>query len=134
MNQVQPRIIIWTTLVVLQYTMLYNKFQGHWSIGSEEEEFFQVFLSYMGMAAILVTWPRPFEQLFFPKGCYSFQKTNKFPFLPSESLCAQIWPWRNISQGQPRIIILTNLVVLTYTMLHTKFQGHWSIGSGEEEF
>ena len=26
------------------------------------------------------------------------------------------------------------LVVLTYTMLHTKFQGHRSIGSGEEDF
>ena len=26
------------------------------------------------------------------------------------------------------------MVVLSYTMLHTKFQGHWSIGSGEEDF
>ena len=26
------------------------------------------------------------------------------------------------------------LVVLAYTMLHTKFQGHRSIGSGEEDF
>ena len=26
------------------------------------------FLPYMGMAAMLVMWPRPFEQLFFPKG------------------------------------------------------------------
>ena len=25
-------------------------------------------------------------------------------------------------------------VVFSYTMLHTKFQGHWSIGSGEEVF
>ena len=27
-----------------------------------------MFLPYMGMAAMLVMWPRPFEQLFFPKG------------------------------------------------------------------
>ena len=39
-----------------------------------------------------------------------------------------------MGQGQPREIICIILVVLTYTMLHTKFQGHWSIGSGEEDF
>ena len=26
------------------------------------------------------------------------------------------------------------MVVLGYPMLHTKFQGHWSTGSGEEDF
>ena len=67
MGQGQLRVIIWTTLVVLPYTMLHTKFQGHWSIGSGEEEFLR-FLPYMGMAAILVMWPRSFEQLFFPKG------------------------------------------------------------------
>ena len=36
-------------------------------------------------------------------------------------------------QGQPRVIISTTLVVLAYMMLHTKFQGHRSIGSGEED-
>ena len=67
MGQGQPRVIIWTTLVVLLYTMLHTKFQGHWSIGSGEEDFLR-FLPYMGMAAMLVMWPRSFEQLFFPKG------------------------------------------------------------------
>ena len=47
--------------------MLYTKFQGHWSIGSGEGDFFKVFNIY-GHGAILVMWPRPFEQLFFPKG------------------------------------------------------------------
>ena len=50
--------------------MLHTKFQGHWSIGSGED--FLRFLPYMGMAAMLVMWPRPFEQFFFPKvpgGC-----------------------------------------------------------------
>ena len=67
MGQGQLSIIIWTTLVVLPYTMLHTKFQGHWSIGSGEEDFLR-FLPYMGMAAMLVMWPRSFEQLFFPKG------------------------------------------------------------------
>ena len=47
--------------------MLHTKFQGYRSIGSGEEDFLR-FLPYMGMAAMLVMWPRLFEQLFFPKG------------------------------------------------------------------
>ena len=39
-----------------------------------------------------------------------------------------------MGQGQTRDLIWTTLVVLTYMMLHTKFQGHQSIGSGEEDF
>ena len=65
MGQGQPREIIWTILVVLTYTMLHTKFQGHQSIGSGEEDFLR-FLPYMGMAAILVMWPEPFEQVFVP--------------------------------------------------------------------
>ena len=40
-------------LVVLAYSMLHTKFQGHGPIGSGEEDFFR-FLPYMGMAAMLV--------------------------------------------------------------------------------
>ena len=36
--------------------MLHTKFQGHRFSGSGEEEFLR-FLPYMGMAAMLVTWP-----------------------------------------------------------------------------
>ena len=71
MGQGQPRVIIWTTMVVLPYTMLHTKFKGHWSIGSGGVDFLR-FLPYMGMKAMLVMWPRPFEQVFFPKvpgGC-----------------------------------------------------------------
>ena len=39
-----------------------------------------------------------------------------------------------MGQGQIRDLIWTTLVVLTYMMLHTKFQGHGSIGSGGEDF
>ena len=38
-----------------------------------------------------------------------------------------------MGQGQTMDLIWTTLVVLTYMMLHTKFQGHGSIGSGEED-
>ena len=63
MGQGQPRVIIGTHLVVLEYQMLHTNFQGHWPFGSREEDFLR-FLPYMGMVAILVMWPRPFEQPF----------------------------------------------------------------------
>ena len=181
MGQGQPREIIWTILVVLTYTMLHTKFQGHRSIGSGEEDFLR-FLPYMGMAAILVMWPEPFEQLFVPLipggyiwnlvtigpvvseeksfeivdgrrrttdddddgrrtttddgAClyYKLPRSLRLRWAKNKSLCDQIWPWRKMGQGQPRVIIWTTLVELSYTMLHTKFQGHRSIGSGEEDF
>ena len=45
-------MIIRIILVVLAQTKLHTKFQGHRSIASEED--FLRFLSYMGMAAMLV--------------------------------------------------------------------------------
>ena len=85
MGQGQPRVIIWTTLVVLPYTMLHTKFQGHWSIGSGEEDFLR-FLPYMGMAAILVMWPGPFEQLFVPPtpGGYIWNLVTTGPVVSEE--------------------------------------------------
>ena len=65
MGQGQPRVIICTTLVVLPYTMTHTKFQGHWSIGSGEEDSLR-FLPYMGMAAMLVMWPNSFVYIFIP--------------------------------------------------------------------
>ena len=61
----QPRVIIWANLVVLEHPMIHTKFQGHRPFGSREEDFLR-FLAYMGMAAILVMWPGPFEQTFVP--------------------------------------------------------------------
>ena len=43
-------------------------------------------------------------------------------------------PSRKIGQDQPKVIISTLLVLLKYPMLHAKFQGNWSIGSGVEDF
>ena len=62
--QGQPRVIIWTNLVVLERPMLHTKFHGHRPFGSGED--FLRLLPYMGMAAILVMWPGPFEQTFVP--------------------------------------------------------------------
>ena len=62
-GQGQPSVIIWTNLVVLQHPMLHTKFQGHWPFGSGD---FLRFLPYMGIAAILVMRPEPFEQTFIP--------------------------------------------------------------------
>ena len=44
--------------------MQHTKFQGHWLFGSGEDVF--RFSPNMGMAAILVMWPGPFEQTSFP--------------------------------------------------------------------
>ena len=65
MGQGQRRVIIWIALVVLPYMMLHTKFQGHWSMGSGEEDFLR-FLPYMGMAAMLVMWPNSFVLIFIP--------------------------------------------------------------------
>ena len=45
--------------------MLHTNFKGHRPFGSREEDCLR-FLPYMGIAAILVMWPGPFEQNFVP--------------------------------------------------------------------
>ena len=45
--------------------MLHTKFQGHWPFGYGEEDFLR-FLQYIGMVAILVMWPGPYEHTFIP--------------------------------------------------------------------
>ena len=42
--------------------MLHTKFQGHWPFDSGEKDFL-MFLPYMGMVAILVMLPGPFDVL-----------------------------------------------------------------------
>ena len=139
----------------------------------------------MGMAAILVMWPGPFEQTFIPPShggstwnlasigqavskekkfenvnlrelgpmsmydldlwysqltastnfdiidYNSFWKIHCFTY---KSIRDQIWPCREIYQGQSRVIMWANLVVLEHPMMYTKFQGHRPFGSREEDF
>ena len=47
------KVTISTTVVVLKHSRLHTKLQGHYSIGTGEEDF-ERFLQYMGVAAILV--------------------------------------------------------------------------------
>ena len=62
--------VITRILAVLGYIVLPIKFQGHQSIGSGED-FFKLW-PYMGMAAILVMQPRPFQLLFCLEGSGCF--------------------------------------------------------------
>ena len=64
----------------------------------------------------------------------NFWKIYCFTFFPYKSIRDQIWPCRKICQGQPRVIIWANSIVLKHPMMHTKIQGHWPFGSGEEDF
>ena len=64
---------------------------------------------------------------------HCFGKMQWFTFSPFPSPRDQIWHWQKMGQGQPRVIIWTNLVVLSHLMLHTKFQGNQPSGSGEED-
>ena len=47
-------------------------------------------------------------------------------------LSYQIWPCHKLGQGQPRVIIWTNYDGLESPMLHYKFHGNQSTGSGED--
>ena len=58
--------------------------------------------------------------------------SEKSIFSPYKSVRDQIWPCRQIGQGQPRVIIWTTLVRPEYPMLHTKFQSHRPFGSRED--
>ena len=64
----------------------------------------------------------------------SFWKIHCCTIFPYKSIGNQIWPCRKIGQGQPRVIIWANLVVLKHPMMHIKIQGHWPFGSREEDF
>ena len=55
-------------------------------------------------------------------------------FLPCRSIRKEIWPCHKNGQGQSMVIIWTNLVVLEYLMLYTKFQCHRPLGSEEGDF
>ena len=55
-----------------------------------------------------------------------------FPFSRTKAYVTKFDLGVKMGQGQPSVIICITLVVFPYTMVHTKFQGHRSIGSGED--
>ena len=60
------------------------------------------------------------------------EKSSVFTFSYRKSLSFQISPCCLIGQIQPRVIIYTNYDGLESPMLHTKFHGNRSAGSGED--
>ena len=87
--------------------MLHTKVHGNRSTGSKEEDF----------KAFYHIWARK------PSG----HVTNIILTYTSTSC-------RKIGQSQTRVIICTNYDGLESQMLHTKFRGNRSNGSGEEDF
>ena len=61
-------------------------------------------------------------------------KMKLFSFFPFKCPWNRNWPCRKIGQGQPRVMIYFNFVVLHTLMLYAKFHGNWHSGSGEEDF
>ena len=108
----------------------------------------------MGMRAILVMWPGPFEQTFVPpshggykwnlasiglavskdKNNKRFWKIHCFTFVPYTCIRDQIWSCHKIGQGQHSVIIWTNLVALEHPMMQIKFQCYRPFGAREEDF
>ena len=81
--------------------MLHINIQGHRPFGFREEEFL-IFLPYMGMAAILVMWPGPFEQTFVPPS-HGGSTSNLAVFGQAGSQEKQVWKgwtWLILVQGQ----------------------------------
>ena len=115
-GQCQPRGIIWTNLVVLEYSMLHTTFQVHWPFSATED--FESLLAYMGMVAILVMWHKPFVFTFIlPSHVGStlnmasislvFFEENKFKSGKSE------WPWTKDNETPwPLIFILVHVLIL----------------------
>ena len=64
--------------------------------------------------------------------CKFLPLTDFLKIFPMLSIRDQIWPCCKIGQGQPRVIIWTNYDGPKAPMLHTKPQGHWLFGSGED--
>ena len=125
-NGRQYSVIIWTNLVVLEYPLLYTKFQSHRPIGSKEGDFLR-FLPYMGLEAMLVMWPRIFEHIFIPtshggsiwnlasNGLVFFFWEKKFDNVESE------WPWTKVNEW-PWPWVDINHHVLIYLTIYTNFQ------------
>ena len=65
-------------------------------------------------------------------GFNSFLEIYSLSIFPYKNKRDQILPCCKISQGQPRVIIGTYLVVLKQPMPHTKFQRHRPFGSRKD--
>ena len=79
-------------------------------------------------------WPLAFTQ----KSILSYQRLEFFwiifPHSKSQETKFDLDKKKKMGQGQPRVAIWTNLVVLSHMLLHTKFPANLHCNSGEEDF
>ena len=101
--------------------MMDTKIQGHWPFGSGEEDFFR-FLPYIAMVAILVMWPRPFEQTFVSPSHRSsiWNLTLIGPMVPEEKMLKECGQRRTTTEAY---------MYLSYKL--TIWAEIWAFGSGE---
>ena len=112
----QPRGIIWTNLVILEYSMLHTKFQVI-GLSLPETKILEVILARMGIAAILVMWHKPFILTFILSshegstwnmasiGLVFFEE-KKFENVESE------WPWTKVNEWPwPLIFIKVHVLI-----------------------
>ena len=80
-------------------------------------------------------WPVEFLRgwiwMHFHTKMHNSNRKSHFSKISFKSFMDQIWPCHKIGQSQPRVIIYINLN-LTPQMLHSRFQGNWPSGSGED--
>ena len=115
-GQGQPSVIIWANLVVLEYPMLYTKFQGHRPLGSEEGDFWK-FLQYMGLEAISVIWRGTFKHILILINPwrlnmkFGFYRPSVFEEKKFENVESE-WPWTKVSEWPwPSIFIKVHVLI-----------------------
>ena len=124
-------------LVVLDYPMLYTKFQGHRALGSEED--FWRFLRYMGLEAILVMWPRTVEQIFIPTshgGSIWNLASNGLVFLEEKRLenVESEWPLTKVNEWPWPWVVINHHILIYLTICTRIFTSQASIVSWESSF
>ena len=142
------------SLVAFSFPMICAKIQSQGILCSREEDFKKCF-PYMGMAAILVSGPRPFLAIFrspnlrrlhikfeqhWPRdfrvevvwNFQHFSHTNVWS--PYKCIGKQTWPCHKKVKRQCTTIILATLEALSFPMICAKIQPQGILCSGEEDF
>ena len=134
-------LTIWTNFRSLIPGRRYIKFSFYRPVGYWEKEVENIESERFGPRSMIDLDPwysyrfmHTFSWLHLPtlisKTTIVSEKIQCFTFFP---IRVQIWPCRKIGEGHSRVIIITNLVVFQYPMLHTNFQSHRPFGSREDD-
>ena len=112
-GQGQPRIIIWTTYQSPSPWCYIPCLKVISLLVSEKRICFNGLLPYMGMAAILVTWPGPFEQTFILTTVTHKSATWNVASMGEGTLQEMFetinlkWPWSKVQQWPWPLILIT---------------------------